>query len=80
VALTREGDVVRLFVGGALIGSSTLTQDLWVNTGDVNIGGLPGFNQSFQGMMDDVRVTVGVARYTSAFTPPTEAHPDIACE
>ena len=30
----------------------------------------------FKGHIDDVRLTKGVARYTSAFTPPTAAFPD----
>lgn len=35
---------------------------------------VPGYY--FKGHIDEVRVTVGVARYTATFTPPTEAFPN----
>ena len=31
---------------------------------------------TFNGVLDELRLTKGVARYTSGFTPPTEAFPD----
>ena len=43
-----------------------------VNTiiGDSGANTLP-----FSGYMDDIRITAGVARYTTTFTPPTSSLP-----
>ena len=54
-------------VSQALTGTTTgfdltATAALWV-------GGISGYNQYYQGYLDDVRITKGYARYTSNFTP-----------
>lgn len=78
VAVTFDGTDIRLFVDGnqensaspASIYSNTL------QTGIGNYNGTAGFTLYFNGYIDDVRITKGVARYTSSFTPPTAAFPD----
>jgi hypothetical protein len=71
-AFSRSGSTGRLFVNGqqALSFSTSVnaTGGLWW------IGGIT--NNHWQGYMDDFRLTKGVARYTSNFTPPTAPFPD----
>jgi hypothetical protein len=81
IAVTRSGTTVRTFVNGTQITSSTTgggsniaesTGTLYIGQAYENIGG-----RDFNGYIDDLRITNGVARYTSAFTPPTAAFPDL---
>jgi len=83
VALSVNNSSARLFVNGVQYGSTTtfgeypisLTQFAaiggWAN--GWNDSGIPA--QSWIGYIDDVRITKGIARYTSNFTPPTQAFP-----
>jgi hypothetical protein len=79
VALTRSGTAVRLFVGGTLVSSFTSAANLscpsnrplLCNGSDTSGNGIYGW--PFTGYMDDLRVTKGVARYTTNFTPLTAA-------
>jgi len=70
VAVCRSGDSTRLFVNGVQEGATYVNSDTYVADG-VWIGSIPASNQHFNGYIDDLRVTKGVARYTSNFTPPT---------
>lgn len=79
VALVRSGGVTRLYVNGVQEGVSY--------TDTSNYGASQAYVASsytgigfFGGLIDDLRVTSGVARYTANFTPPAEPFPDGAAD
>ena len=75
VAVCRYGTNLYGFVNGVL-GSTTSvsTTALVSTTTQVSIGSSLGTaNTYLTGYIDDLRVTKGIARYTSNFTPPTSA-------
>lgn len=81
VAAVRSGTNIYLFQDGVLVGSATgITATFFAAPGTklVEIGrdgaGPGGY---FNGYIDELRITKGVARYTAAFTPPTEAFADV---
>ena len=76
VAVTRSGSTIRIFVDGAQLGSATYAGQLGRSDKTLTLGAHPGDSRSFTGNLDDIRITKGVARYTAAFTAPTEAFPD----
>jgi hypothetical protein len=80
VAADRQGTTIRVYVNGAVLAtslffSSTVTD----STAALVLGaigdtaGFPSFD--FNGQMDEVRITVGLAQYAGAFTPPTAPFP-----
>jgi len=83
VAVTRSaGSSLRIFLNGNVIAS-----DLSFS-GDVDSSGVPmkvgsrgsivGLEGYLNGYIDDLRITKGVARYTSNFTPPTAPFPNLS--
>lgn len=79
VAVTRDAsNVVRLFKDGALVGSASTNKPILLdNSRNLSIGADgTGSNVKSSALMDDFRITAGVARYTAPFTPPTAAFPD----
>jgi hypothetical protein len=72
-AVTRSGGTVRGFLNGTQIGTNQTG-----NTSAIHIGrvGKCKFRGNYNGYIDDVRITVGEARYTSNFTAPTAAFPE----
>jgi YD repeat-containing protein len=71
LAATRSGSTVRLFIAGVPVGSATFA-DGNENTADtLKIGVGNDLSGGFNGYIDEVRITKGVARYTAAFTPPS---------
>lgn len=74
VALTREGNLFRLFQNGVLVGSSTYVRDYTSPACTIRVGySNPAAPYYWTGQIDDFRMTIGAARYTTNFTPPTGA-------
>lgn len=77
-AVTRSGNTYTIWQNGVDIGSTTVSGSLMTNTDPVVIGAsettLSGTNY-WNGYVKDFRITKGVVRYTSSFTPPASALP-----
>ncbi len=75
VALLRSGSALNIYINGVqLPGTSNSTNVTGVTEG-VGVGGSSIMN-SFNGWMDEFRISKGLARWTGNFTPPTQ--PDVA--
>lgn len=86
IAVSRQNntspgfDTFRIFVDGVVEASTDVASGYtvfdsneWVVIGDTRTG-----SSDYTGLMDEMRVTKGAARYTGAFTPPTAPFPDPA--
>lgn len=74
VAVTRSASTCRVFVDGVVVGSRSNSSNL---TGsNLCVGGYYDTTYLYDGYIDELRITKGVARYTANFTPPTAPFPD----
>jgi hypothetical protein len=75
VAVTRQSSTVKLFLDGQQLGS-----DVTNTTNHTSLSWYVGRDNDidfgFYGYIDELRVTKGVARYTTNFTPPTKSFPE----
>ena len=81
IAVVRNGsgsNNITIYVDGVSKATGTFSSALFNSNQPVTIGiqGNTSFNQYFNGYIDDLRITKGVARYTTTFTPPTAAFAD----
>jgi hypothetical protein len=74
VALVCSGNTWAYYIGGLSAGSFTATPTTPLNT---RIGARQDGAAGYNGYIDDLRITKGIARYTANFTPPTAPFPDI---
>ena len=76
IAITRSHGTARMFIDGTLQNSASDTAPYGNNSGapGLTIGAKSDGSQGFPGYIDDLRVIIGHAKYTEAFTPPTSAH------
>lgn len=76
VAVVRNGAAFALYVDGTSRATATWAGSIADMAAGIAIGRDPGYSRDFNGQLDDLRITKGVARYTANFTPPTEAFPN----
>jgi len=77
LAISRVGTSTAMFINGNQSGSiwSDSTNYLGSATRPYIGANATNGNESFNGYIDDLRITNGLARYTTTFTPPTAALP-----
>lgn len=73
VALVRSGDNWYMFIDGIQIGTTTVQAGIMGDfTGDLQIGqGAWTLSHYLNGWIDELRISKGIARWVSDFTPPT---------
>lgn len=78
VAWTRSGSAGRLFINGTLVEEVTDSFNYSDASSSFYVGhDGAGSVSDFNGWIDEVRVSKGIARWTANFTPPTQAYADI---
>jgi len=80
LAIVRDSSTsVKMFRNGTQVANATVSSGATFNWGYsgafVGGGNWDGAQGYFNGYIDDLRITRGVARYTTTFTPPTQAFP-----
>ena len=71
LALVRNGSNIRLFVNGTLQATATSVTTDFSQTDPLYIGSGRAADIPFTGYIDEIRITRGVSRYISNFTPST---------
>jgi hypothetical protein len=81
IAVSRSGSSLRIFVDGTLKGTVTNNVNVAsassIDIGDYTCLNQNGYNFTMSGYIDDLRITKGIARYTSSFTVPSNSFPAI---
>jgi hypothetical protein len=75
VAFVRNGNDWGLYLNGTAESTRTVSGSIISSSlGSLEVGRQHQGNYFVDGYMDDLRITKGLARYTSNFTPPTSTH------
>jgi hypothetical protein len=70
IALAKSGSSTKMFINGTQVGTTYADTNNYIQ-GALTIGARFDGTTPFFGYIDDVRISKGVARYTTTFTPPT---------
>lgn len=77
IAIVRSGNTWTVYVNGVSAGSGTNS-----NSFDCSVSGIGGATSGglhyFNGYVDEIRITKGIARYTANFTPPSQAFDNVS--
>lgn len=73
VAFSRKAGTCRIFQNGTQVSSFASTHDFTEDYFCIGGQATNSSTEAFIGNMDDIRITVGVGRYTANFVPPTKA-------
>jgi len=77
LAVTRQGNVLTLWKNGVAVASQPFAIPISYNAARATRFGVwDDYGSWVEGYVDEVRITKGVARYTTNFTAPTEAFPN----
>lgn len=82
VAVTRAGGSLRFFVNGTQAGATSSVTTSLTNNSSCTVGaylgpsGVGTIGSYFNGYIDELRITKGVARYIASFTAPAAPFPD----
>jgi len=69
-AVCRSGTTVRIFVNGSQVSTATMTTNITATQIRLANPLGNGSGIDWNGYIDDLRITKGIARYTTTFTPP----------
>ena len=76
IAFVRNGSTWYWFINGVQSGTGSNSTNITFTSQPSYVGyGGEGYFDTFNGYIDDLRITNGYARYTANFTPPTQALP-----
>lgn len=76
VAFVRSGSTVTCWLNGTSDGSFTDSSNMGIGSFTVGAANDNPTGYHLNGYLDEVRITKGVARYVSSFTPPASQFPD----
>ena len=71
IAIVRSGSTITLYQDGVSKSTHTSSSTIHLSETSLKVGSY--WNGDFYGYLEDVRITQGLARYTTNFTPPSES-------